>query len=117
NTRMLVTLAMFIVGSLIGTAHAGWWNATPALPATSIVTSMGPWLGLAASFALFGAIVVYTRRAEQQRHGGVRTDPAAAKRRWLRGPWPLVAGAIGLAAVNIATLTIGGRPWGVTSAF
>ncbi len=29
----------------------------------------------------------------------------------------LVAGAAGLAIVNIATLTIGGRPWGVTSAF
>jgi len=35
----------------------------------------------------------------------------------LAGPWPLAAGAIGLAVVNIATLTIGGRPWGVTSAF
>jgi len=28
-----------------------------------------------------------------------------------------VAGALGLAAVNIATLTLAGRPWGVTSAF
>ena len=28
-----------------------------------------------------------------------------------------MAGAVGLAVVNIATLTIGGRPWGVTSAF
>jgi hypothetical protein len=36
---------------------------------------------------------------------------------WLRGPWPLVAGALGLAAVNVATLTLSGRPWGVTSAF
>ena len=35
----------------------------------------------------------------------------------LRGPWPIVAGAIGLAAVNILTLAIAGRPWGVTSAF
>ena len=36
---------------------------------------------------------------------------------WLRGPWPLVWGALGLAAVNIATLLLAGRPWGVTSAF
>jgi hypothetical protein len=35
----------------------------------------------------------------------------------LRGPWPLVAGAVGLALVNIATLLLSGRPWGVTSAF
>jgi uncharacterized protein len=117
NTRMIVTLLMFIVGSLIGTAHTAWWNATPAIPATSIVTVLGPWAGLAASFALFGGIVMLTRRAERQRHGVILADPAASKRRWLRGPWPLVAGAIGLAAVNIATLVIGGRPWGVTSAF
>ena len=37
--------------------------------------------------------------------------------RALQGPWPLVAGAIGLAAVNVATLALAGRPWGVTSAF
>jgi uncharacterized protein len=36
---------------------------------------------------------------------------------FLHGPWPLVAGALGLAAVNVATLTLAGRPWGVTSAF
>ncbi len=66
NTRMIVTLLMFIVGSLIGTAHTGWWNATPAIPATSIVTVLGPWAGLAASFALFGGIVMLTRRAERQ---------------------------------------------------
>jgi uncharacterized protein len=118
NTRMLVTLLMFIVGSLIGTAHTAWWNAMPALPATSIVTVLGPWIGLALSFALFGGVVLVTRRAERQRHGAIASDPATtSKRRWLRGPWPLVAGAVGLALVNIATLTIGGRPWGVTSAF
>src|SRR5207253_5121948 len=38
-------------------------------------------------------------------------------RRLLRGPWPLAAGALGLAAVNIATLALAGRPWGVTGAF
>ena len=31
STRMLITLAFFIVGSLIGTAHTAWWNAMPAL--------------------------------------------------------------------------------------
>src|SRR5207249_6155246 len=34
-----------------------------------------------------------------------------------RGPGPLAAGALGLAAVNIATLALAGRPWGVTGAF
>jgi uncharacterized membrane protein YedE/YeeE len=118
STRMVITLFFFIIGSVIGTAHMGWWTAQPAFASTSIVNTMGPWAGLAASLALFGAIAWITTVFEKQRHGQLvdETKPARGPR-WLTGPWPLVAGAVGLAVVNIATLTIGGRPWGVTSAF
>jgi uncharacterized protein len=126
STRMVITLFFFIIGSVIGTAHMGWWTAQPAFAATSVVNTMGPWLALAASLLLFGAIAWITMVAERKRHGTLVDDfkparPSTSLRagvpRWLTGPWPLVAGAIGLAVVNIATLTIGGRPWGVTSAF
>ena len=118
SSRMLVTLFFFIIGSVIGTAHMGWWTAQPAFAPTSIVNTMGPWLGLAISFAVFGGIAWIATVAEKKRHGHLldQSRPANGPR-WLSGPWPLVAGAIGLAIVNIATLTIGGRPWGVTSAF
>ncbi len=118
STRMLVTLFFFIIGSVVGTAHTPWWNAQPAFAATSLVTTLGPWLGLVVSFAVFGGIAWLASAAERKRHGALldETKPARGPR-WLTGPWPLVAGAIGLAGVNIATLTIGGRPWGVTSAF
>jgi uncharacterized membrane protein YedE/YeeE len=118
STRMLVTLFFFIIGSVIGTAHMGWWTAQPAFPATSIVTTMGAWPALGASVVLFAAIAWLTVVAERKRHGRL-IDEARSGRgpAWLTGPWPLAAGAIGLAVVNIATLTIGGRPWGVTSAF
>jgi uncharacterized membrane protein YedE/YeeE len=118
STRMLITLFFFIIGSVIGTAHMGWWTAQPAYPATSIVTTMGAWPAMAASLALFAAIAWITMQAERRRHGRLIDDTRPGKGpAWLTGPWPLVAGAIGLAVVNIATLTIGGRPWGVTSAF
>jgi uncharacterized protein len=118
STRMLITLFFFIIGSVIGTAHMGWWAAQPSFAATSIVTVMGPWMALAVSFALFGGIAWVTTIAERQRHGHlVNESKPAIGPRWLTGPWPLVAGAIGLAMVNIATLLIGGRSWGVTSAF
>ena len=118
STRMLVTLFFFVIGSVIGTAHTPWWNAQPAFAATSMLTMWGPWGGLAVCFALFGGIAWLTRVAEQKRHGQLVDETRTANGpRWLKGPWPLVAGAIGLALVNIATLTIGGRPWGVTSAF
>ena len=118
STRMLITLFFFIIGSVIGTAHMGWWTAQPAFAATSIVNTMGPWIGLAVSLLVFGGIAWVTMVAEKKRHGQLVDDLKPARGpRWLTGPWPLVAGAAGLAIVNIATLTIGGRPWGVTSAF
>ena len=128
NTRMVVTLLAFITGSLIGTAHAPWWTATPAFKPTSLVNALGPWwMGLGVSLALFAGIAALTRVAETRRHG--RLDNGLAPTAWIsgsvatsssafvRGPWPLVFGAVGLAVVNIATLVIGGRPWGVTGAF
>ena len=120
NTRMIVTLIMFIVGSVIGTAHVPWWNTTPNLAPISLVNTYGALIALALSVGLFAAIVALTVYVERRRHG--RLESIAARdgdrwSRWIRGPWPLIAGAIGLAGVNIATLTIAGRPWGVTSAF
>ncbi len=117
STRMFVVLAMFIAGSLWGTAHAAWWNALPAAPPTSLVTALGPLPGLTLSLGVFGAIAAATVWAERRRHGRVAPITTDQPAPWLRGPWPLVAGALGLAVVNIATLAIAGRPWGVTSAF
>jgi uncharacterized membrane protein YedE/YeeE len=118
SMRMLITLFFFIIGSVMGTAHIGWWEAQKNFRPPSIVTTMGPWAALAASLALFGAIAWITMAAERRRHGQLIDETKRAiGPRWLTGPWPLVAGAVGLAIVNIATLMIGGSPWGVTSAF
>jgi uncharacterized membrane protein YedE/YeeE len=118
NVRMLITLAFFVAGSVIGTAHVPWWGATPSFAPTSIIQVFGPWLALAISLALFAAIAAFTQVAEQRRHGRLLDESRPATgRRWLRGPWPLVAGALGLSVVNIATLAFSGRPWGVTGAF
>ena len=118
NTRMLVTLLFFIVGSVIGTAHAPWWTAMPAFaPVVADRGVYGAAAALALSLTLFATIVLATIAIERRRHGSLesrRSRRAIAPHRWLRGPWPLVAGALGLAAVNIATLLLAGRPWGVT---
>jgi uncharacterized membrane protein YedE/YeeE len=116
STRMYVVLAAFIAGSLAGTAHAPWWGALPAWSPTSIVQVWGPVVALAASLAVFGGIALATAGAERQRHGRLVPATHGAPHIW-RGPWPLVAGAIGLAVVNISVLALSGRPWGITSAF
>ncbi|EKT4467845.1 YeeE/YedE family protein [Pseudomonas putida] len=120
NARMLVTLLFFIIGSVTATHHVDWWFALPSFPATSIVQAWGVGPALLASLALFGAIAWATRVLEKRRHGQLEA-PAASEhqglRRFLRGPWPLVWGAVALALLNYATLALAGRPWGITSAF
>ena len=120
NARMLVTLLFFICGSLIATHHVDWWFALPSFPATSIVKSFGVIPALLVSLAAFAIIAAVTVRLEKRRHGQLEagvTSEHRGLRRFLRGPWPLVWGAIGLALLNYATLALAGRPWGITSAF
>lgn len=120
NTRMLVTLAAFIAGSLLGTAHAPWWERTPALPPISLVAVAGPVGALAASLGALGLVAALSAVLERRRHGRLLPplpDATSTGSRWLTGPWPLAWGAVGLAIVNVATLVVSGRPWGITGAF
>ncbi|WP_456292165.1 YeeE/YedE family protein [Pseudomonas sp. AK106] len=120
NARMLVTLLFFIIGSLIATHHVDWWFSLPSFPATSIVKSFGVMPALLMSLALFAVIALVTVTLEKRRHGELEaavTSEHVGLRRFLRGPWPLVWGAVGLALLNYATLALAGRPWGITSAF
>jgi uncharacterized membrane protein YedE/YeeE len=119
NTRMLVVLAFFIVGSVVGTTHAPFWDAAPSVGSVSLIETLGPVGALATSVSVFALIVMFTARVERARHGQVAliTGRAPSSRSWLFGPWPLLWGAVGLVIVNVATLLLSGRPWGVTSAF
>lgn len=118
NTRMLVTLGAFVVGSVIATAHLHWWSALPHIAPTSLVKELGAAPALALSLIVFAAIAAITVLVERKVHGRLlRKDGAKGWARLLRGPWPLVAGAVLLAVLNYATLALAGRPWGVTSAF
>ena len=117
SSRMVVTLFFFIVGSVIGTAHAPWWAAQASWGSRSLITDYGVVIALAVSLSAFAAIAGLTIVLEQRRHGMFIEAAPDRHATWLRGPWPLMAGAIGLALVNIATLLLAGRPWGVTSAF
>lgn len=120
NARMLVTLLFFIIGSVTATHHADWWFALPSLPATSIVQAWGLVPALLVSLGVFGLIAWVTVHLEKRRHGGLEQPEQpgrAGLQRFVRGPWPLVWGAVALAVLNYATLALAGRPWGITSAF
>jgi uncharacterized membrane protein YedE/YeeE len=120
NARMLITLLFFIVGSVLGTVNFDWWAGLPSLPPTSLVQSFGPLGGIAVSLIVFAAIAGISVVVEKRRHGSLEREappPRQGFSRFLRGPWPLVLGAVALALLNFTTLAIAGRPWGITSAF
>ena len=122
SVRMVVTLAAFIAGSVIGAWHWPAWQDAPRLPPVSLLSQFGTVGAIAISLGVFGLVWYGAGAMERQRHGAI--ERAGEQDRtgwlhgpWLRGPWPLIAGALGLAAVNVATLALAGRPWGVTSGF
>jgi uncharacterized membrane protein YedE/YeeE len=120
NARMLVTLFFFIVGSVLATIHFDWWVSLPSLPPAALFQTFGAGGGIALSLLIFAAIAAITVVVEKKRNGALEQAPPSPRdglARYLRGPWPLVFGAIALVILNFATLALAGRPWGVTSAF
>jgi uncharacterized membrane protein YedE/YeeE len=119
NARMLVTLFFFIVGSVLATVNFDWWVSLPSFAPVTLV-SLGAPVGILVSLAVFAAIAALTIVVEKRRNGALEATPPAPRHgfsRYLRGPWPIVAGAVALAVLNFATLALAGRPWGITSAF
>jgi uncharacterized membrane protein YedE/YeeE len=115
SVRMVLTLLFFIAGSVIGVAQLPFWTALPGLPAVSLVANFGWPVALAGNLVVFGLLWLVVAAMERRRHGTL--EPIAKGGHVLRGPWPLAAGALVLAALNFATLALAGRPWGITSAF
>lgn len=115
STRMVITLAAFIFGSLIATAHMPFWNGLPRFRGTSLITALGVEAALLASLGLLGLLWWISRWLELRRHGHLEAPKQQVS--LLRGPWPLAWGALLLAIVSIGTFLVLGRPWGITSAF
>lgn len=110
NARLLMTLACFILGSVVGAAHLGFWWRLPALPAGTSQDWLGWPAALALHLAIFAAVIAYAPASNRLRG-------ALSWHRILREPWPLALGAAGLAVLNIATIILAGRPWGETAGF
>ena len=64
-------------------------------------------------------LAVTTIRIERKRRGTLEAgEPVAGPKeifnRLLFGRWPILWGALALPILNIATLLVAGRPWGIT---
>ena len=116
NARMFITLISFIIGSLLGTWQWSSWQDTPGIESVSLTANFGLIGGILVSFMIFAGIWYISILYERSRNGTVISEPRNGFS-VLRGPWPLLAGALALVLVQVATLLLAGRPWGVTSAF
>jgi hypothetical protein len=120
STRMLITLAFFVAGSLAGSIHFPWWAATPDVGRISVLSAFGLPGAIALQLIVFGSVFYATRRLEIARHGAaasILTATGPGGVRWLQGPWPLIWGGVALAVLNGLVLAVGGFPWSVSFGF
>ncbi len=113
--RMGLTLAAFIGGATLAAWGSEAWEGWPALPAVSLPGLLGTPGAMAASLAALGLAWWGAAALERRRHRAVA--PLGGTGHPLRGPWPLLWGALGLAVLSVATLLVAGRPWAITAAF
>ena len=127
STRMCITLAFFVIGSLLGSAHVPWWN-TIAFPdvvqstfgigdrfSYGMINRLGPATAFLWLAGILGVIAIFTVWLEKRAHGSLESPRKTAS--LLTGPWSPREGAIALALVGILSLLVIGQPWGVTFAF
>lgn len=121
HVNMLITLTFFIIGSLFGTAHLGWWLELPNFGKISLIDNFG-WLpALSLQIIVLVGLYVMVSRLDMNKNG--RLKPLAGNQkqqftdRLIFGPWPLSWGVIGLTIFSLLTLLVAGHPWSITFAF
>jgi uncharacterized membrane protein YedE/YeeE len=103
--RMLVTLACFVAGSVVGSLHLPAFLALGGIDPVIVSSHLGPWGGLAATLASLGvaAIVVVTIA----RRRGANAMPSRT----------IVVASILIGLLAIGVFLAGRHPWSVTFGF
>jgi len=103
--RMLITLALFIVGSVIGSLHLPAFLALGGIDPILASNYFGPWGGLVAtlaSIALAALAIIAVARAR-----GASLTPRPL----------IIAGAVAIGVLSIGVFLAGHHPWSVTFGF
>ena len=121
NSRMLITLIFFILGSLLGTLHLPWWLSLPSLGIISLSTYMSTIQTIIVQWIMLGFIAFITIYYEKRHNKEISKIYSKPDKSiisvFLQGSWPLLWGGIALALLNMATLFVAGHPWSITFAF
>jgi hypothetical protein len=102
---MLITLAFFILGSVVGSLHLPAALALGGIDPVLAKDYVGPWGGLAVTLATLAAAAAGCITLARRR--GTRWRPSRK----------IVAGAIAIGLLSVAVFAAGGHPWSVTFGF
>jgi uncharacterized membrane protein YedE/YeeE len=103
--RMLIVLALFIVGSVIGSLHLPAFLALGGIDPVLASQYFGPWGGLAVTLASIAAAALAIAALARARSAGIMPRPS------------LVIGAIAIGLISIGVFLAGHHPWSVTFGF
>ncbi|MCS6855661.1 MAG: YeeE/YedE family protein [Elioraea sp.] len=101
-----------VAGATLAAATGGFWSGLPALPPVSLQGLLGTAPALALILGLLWLAWAGLVTLERRRTGAV--EPLFGSRQGLS---PFAWGAAALALLNLATLLVAGRPWGIVAAF
>jgi uncharacterized membrane protein YedE/YeeE len=121
HVDMLITLAFFIIGATLGSAHLHWWLELPNIGKVSLIAEMG-WLpGLLLQLFVFVLLYVLVRYLDIKKNSRLNPVVATGHRPYINrlvfGPWSLMWGIAGLLIFNLLTMLVAGHPWSITFAF
>lgn len=117
SPRMMLVLACFCAGSWWGSLDLPWWHALPALSPLALGDVVGWGPAVVLQTLLVGAVLLALHRRGYRVRRPIWQDGGLTAAALLRGPWPLLLGALALALLNAAMLAASGSPWGVTWGF
>jgi uncharacterized membrane protein YedE/YeeE len=103
--RMLIALALFIVGSVIGSLHLPAFLALGGVDPILASAYFGPWGGLAVTLGSITLAALVIAAIAQRRGAGFRPRPL------------LIVGAIAIGLISIGVFLAGHHPWSVTFGF
>ena len=103
--RMLIALALFIVGSVIGSLHLPAFLALGGIDPVLASAYFGPWGGLAATLASIALAALIIAGVARARGASVAPRPL------------LIGGAIVIGLLCIGVFLAGHHPWSVTFGF
>jgi uncharacterized membrane protein YedE/YeeE len=118
SVRMVVTMLFFCIGAFLATLYIDLWAPLRAGSRTiALGREYGWWTATAGQLALLAALWFAVSRLGRGRREKPLWDGQLSWRRFLVGPWPLLAAVIVLALGNWLVLVITGHAWSVVWGF